>query len=227
MSDTKDKQSSALNQTNTAQYIPDRPPEAGADDQAAQSALKEYVYRVSAFEFFYSQILTGVAIIVAIGIAVAVLYSVIIGAAVTVSAALFYKFTVDDKLKKLLGLKYKIAVGGLSITYCRPVYKGEIRIPKRLMWYDVIGIEAGALQKSKKHVPSRIFLPRTLTSISPDALEGCNTLKEIYFEGSEAQWQSVKGADKLEGYSLVFDAKYPAVRKKKKKSAPKKSVKTK
>ena len=198
--------------------------EAPEQRKPAKKPHREYGARMLAFEAFYTQILAGVAAIIVVGIAVAVMFNVIVGASVAVSAAFFYKYTVDDRLKKSLGLSYKTAVGGLRLTCCKAVYGGVMWIPSRLLWHDVISIEASALRPTEKYTLTRIFLPRTLREISPDAFALCDTLKEIYFEGSEAEWRAIDGTDKLEGYSLLFDVKYPPIPKKKKVAPPKKDT---
>ncbi len=218
MSNTEDKKEILDNSAETARSAQGEQPTEAQPQKPAKKPHREYGARMRAFEGFYVQILACVAAIIAIAVAAAVMYNVIVGVIVSVCAAFFYKYMVNDKLKRSLGIGYKTVVGGLELTYCKAVYGGVIWIPARLIWHDVISIGANALKSSDKHTLTRIFLPRTLTSISPDAFCGCDTLREIYFEGTEAEWQAIEGSDKLEGYFMLFEVKYPPVPKKKKKT---------
>lgn len=190
-----------------------------AGTRTLKSPGKEYTSRILTFEFFYSQVLIGVSVVIVAAIVVALLLSVLIGAIIAVAAVIFYRYAIDLKLKKLLGLGYKLCAGGLSISSYSTVWEDAVWIPSRLMWQDIISIEADAFIRSKKHALNRVFLPRTLTSISPDAFGGCKTLKEINFEGTKEEWQAIEGTDALEGYSLNFNVKYPPIHEKEKNKA--------
>lgn len=216
MSNTEDKKEILDNGAN--KVTQSSQPQEAQSQAPAKKPHKEYGARMQAFSAFYVQILVCVTAIIAIAIAAAVMYNVLVGIVVSISAVFFYKYMVNDKLKRSLGIGYKTVVGGLELTYCKAVYGGVIWIPARLIWHDVISIGTGALKSSEKYTLTRIFLPRTLGSISPDAFSGCDTLREIYFEGTEAEWQAIEGTDKLEGYSMLFEVKYPPVPKKKKKA---------
>ncbi len=182
---------------------------------------KEYAARMAKFRDYYIQLLWGVGAAAALGIALAVLYNVIVGACVAVLAAVIYSVFTYDEMLKSLGIGYKSVEGGIRVTSCRARYGEVLWIPASIIWFDIIEIGERAFESDKNSELTKVFLPKTLKKIGSDIFLGCENISEIYFEGTEQMWAEIEKDTDFTQYKIIFEAKYPPVPKKKKKSPSK------
>lgn len=202
---------------------------AEADSSPAAEALppdEEYIKRTLAFRKYYNHLLYITGAIEAVAIALGVLWNVLVGASLAVLGAVIYFVYAADESYKMLGVKYSSGVGGITLTKCRAVYGDTLIIPPSLIGLDTISIGDKAFGMSDKNKDLRIiYLPATLKTVGENIFENCDSLAELYFEGSEEKWKSIDSRTDLSAYKLFFDAKYPELPKKEKKSKKKKSKK--
>ena len=53
---------------------------------------------------------------------------------------------------------------------------------------------------------TKIFIPATVTQIGENAFNGCTALKDVYYEGTEDQWNSLQNKIMTSGNSLLLNA---------------------
>ncbi|MBQ7384242.1 MAG: hypothetical protein IJV72_05570 [Clostridia bacterium] len=200
------------NQTENAKSAPALPPH------------KEYARRMLKFQSYYMNLLGCVGAAAALGIVIAVAYNVIIGACLAILCAIIYSVFTYDEMLKGLGIGYKSVEGGIKVTAVRARYGEVIWIPSSLIWFDIVAIGDRAFESDKNSELKKVFLPKTLKSIGSDIFFGCESICEIYFEGTEQEWEQIEKETDLTPYKVIFEAKYPPIPKKKKKSAPKKEA---
>ena len=200
------------------------PPEESAtppkSERPAVPPHKEYAKRMLNFSDFYIGFIVIVGIIMAAAICVAVLYNVAFGVAIAAFGVFFYTSFLSENLSKTLGFRYVSLAGGIRLTMCRARYGEVMWVPDRLMWFDVIAIGDGAFKSEKNAELKKVFLPRTLTEIGKDVFEGCDSLEDIYYQGSEEDFAKISCGTDLSAYRIIFDAKYPPLLKRKKKKNP-------
>lgn len=188
-------------------------------DRPAVPPHKEYAKRMLNFSEFYVGFIVIVGIVMAIAVAIAVLYSVMIGVALALFGAFFYTTLLSDNMSKMLGFRYVSLAGGIRITMCRARYGEVMWMPDRLMGFDVIEIGDGAFKSPKNAELKKVFLPKTLKTIGKDIFEGCEAIEDIYYQGSEEEFSRIACETDLSCYRIIFDAKYPPLAKKKKKTS--------
>ncbi len=177
---------------------------------------KEYSKRMAQFGAFYIQLLCCIGGIIAVGVALAIVYSVVLGASIAVAGALLYAYLTSDEMYKKLGIRYTSGAGGITVTLGLARYGDVLWIPSRLIFFDVIRIGDRAFCSKKNEELSRVFLPKTLKSIGKDIFEGCPSMTDIFFEGTQDMWEEIEKSTDLSGYRIIFEAKYPPAAKKKK-----------
>lgn len=196
--------------------------ESAPEQQSARPANpphKEYAKRMLSFSGFYIGFIVIVGVIMALAVAVAVLYNVMLGVAIAAFGVFFYTSFLSENLSKTLGFRYVSLAGGIRLTMCRMRYGEVMWVPESLMWFDVIAIGDGAFASPKNAELKKVFLPKTLTEIGKDVFSGCDALEDIYYQGSEEEFAKISSETDLSAYRIIFDAKYPPLPKKKKKSA--------
>jgi hypothetical protein len=179
---------------------------------------KEYAKRMIDFGNFYIGFLALIVAAMAAAVAVAILYNVMLGVSMAIFGVIIYAAMVPDNMSKNLGVRYESIVGGIKLTSCRPRYGEVMWVPDRLMWFDVIAIGDKAFSSKKNAELKKVFLPNTLKEIGEDVFSGCSALEDIYYQGSEDEWSKISSATDMSGYRLIFNAKYPPLPKKRKKT---------
>lgn len=181
---------------------------------------KEYARRMAFFKMMYLQTIVCTATLAILGIALGVRYNVLVGLAIVLCVAFVYNRLTADDLNKRLGMRCKIVVGGLSITRCRAIYGDVLWVPSVLMWNNVEDIGNRAFSCEENATLTRVFLPSSLKTIGADVFAGCDSLRDIYFEGSREAWEKISSKTDMSAYKITFEAKYPPIPKKKKKKQP-------
>lgn len=186
---------------------------------------EEYIKRALAFREYYRKLLCVVGAIEAAAITLGVLWNVLVGVSVAVLGAVIYTVYASNESYKKLGVRYSSGVGGIALTKCRAVYGDTLIIPPSLIGLDVISIGDHALCVSDKNKDLIIiYLPATLKAVGENIFESCDSLAEIYFEGSEEEWAKIDSRTDLSAYKIIFDAQYPELPKKEKKTKKKKGT---
>ena len=183
---------------------------------------KEYAKRMLSFNEKYIMTLSAAGVAIAAGIALSVFVDFFIGvAAVALGVVIYIKFVSSD-LYSLLGFEYKTYTEGLCLTLCRARYGDVLWVPAKLIYFDVTRIGDKAFSNKHNAELRCVFLPKSLKSIGKDVFEDCLALEDIFFEGSEAEWEEIDKETDFSSLHLTFDAKYPPVKKKGKEKKAKK-----
>lgn len=208
-----------LQENNTAENNPE---ELKIEEMPKLPPHKAYIKRLSAFNGFYLRLIIAIGVMLVAAIAVALLFSIVLGAAIVIAAVLLYRFFSQDELNKQLGLKFTSIVGGIRITSCAPRYGDVIWIPRTLAYFEVTELCDGAIKSSSSAELRCLFLPKSLRRIDPKAFSECESLSEIRFEGSREEWEGIEKPEELSGITLFFDAVYPPMSSKKSRKKSKK-----
>lgn len=184
-------------------------------NEATLPPHKRYIQRMIKFKIYYSQLLLIIGSIIAVSVFIAVLHNLILGASGAILAAILYRAWAVSQMYRDIGLKYSSIVGGIRITACTARYGEIMWIPASLIFFDVIELGDRAFAKRKNEELTKLFLPKTLKYIGEDVFDGCDSLKDIFFEGSEEEWNKIEKNTDFSSYNVIFDAKYPPISKKK------------
>ena len=96
----------------------------------------------------------------------------------------YWAFTSCDALEQVvIGSEGMRQLDNYAFQYCRGLLRVVISAPVERLGYDVL--EGCASMKA-------LYLPESVTLIDQYALRGCDALTDIYYAGSEAQWQAVQ-----------------------------------
>ncbi len=152
--------------------------------------------------YLFTVILTAVLIV--IGIAVAVLYRVSIGLCIGIASVLVYMGLTKNILYKTLGIYYRSGSGALTVTELYGKGRTEVFVPEKLLWMPVREIDSLAFKHESSASIQTLHLPCSLSVIGKDILEGCDSLCTVYFEGSEAEFAEIESATDFSAYTLVF-----------------------
>jgi hypothetical protein len=186
-----------------------------------------YVKAYTRADRFYRQLVAVICVACAIGIGIAVMLDVIVGACIAICAAMLYSYFSSDDIYKRLGLRFTHVRGRIHITRAVAKYGDTLVIPSRLVFADVTAIDDGAFVSPKNEELVRVFIPKSIAHIGQDAFGEHTSHVEILFEGSAEEWGRVDGAQQLSAMPIAFDFTAPTLpEKKKKKKKSKKSRKT-
>ena len=212
-----------ITQENTEVEINSEKPE--EKEKPALPPHKEYAKRMLNFNEKYIMTLCAAGVAIAAGLALIMYYKFIAGAAVAALGVIIYTKFVDLDLYNQLGFEYKTYTEGLKLTLCRARYGDVLWIPSKLFYFDVTRIEDKAFSNKYNEELRCVFLPKSLRSIGKDVFDDCPALTDIFFEGSEAEWERIEKETDLSSFSITFDAKYPPVKKNNKAKAKAKKKK--
>lgn len=187
-------------------------------EQAKEYTQESFLEALKQTETAYLAIVIISAVLVAAGIAVAVIVKVSYGLIFAMAAVLFYILAVKFMLRAKLGVSYTSVSGALYITKCDGKDRVETWIPRRLLWLDVRSVEDRAFGEEFCKSLQTVHLPSTLTHIGKDIFAGCPMLSRICFEGTKEQWESIDSETDTSGFEIEFceEIAYPdkkAVRK--------------
>ena len=202
-------------QEKNAEPVKTATPQPSASIENTLPPHKRYIQRMQKFQKYYMQLIMIVGGIIAVSVVIAVVFNLLLGASIAVFAAILYASWTTSEMYRDIGLKYKSIVGGIKITACKARYGEIMWIPASLIHFDVIEIADNAFLGRSNEELTKLFLPKTLTYIGKDVFCGCESLKEIFFEGSKQDWEKIEKDTDMSCYKIIFDAKYPPMPKKK------------
>ena len=126
-----------------------------------------------------------------------------------------------------MGYDYKVSFNGASIVECDKRIVGDVEIPASINSYNVktIGkrafssnkkitsikipntvesIEEGAFSHCESH--NSIYLPSSIKTIKKDVLYDCTALINIFFDGSQEDWDNIDIQDgSINGFNICFE----------------------
>ena len=190
-------------------------PQAALPNEDTIPPHKKYIRRMKKFQKYYIQLLMIVCAIIAVSVVIAVVYNLLLGVSIAIFAAILYNSWAVSEMYKEIGIKYKSITGGIKITACKQRYGEIMWIPASLIHFDVIEIDDRAFAEKNNENLVKIFLPKTLKYIGENVFVSCDSLKEIFFEGNEEEWNQIEKKTDLSSYKIIFDAKYPPMPRKK------------
>ena len=170
-----------------------------------------YLSRLNKFRIFYLLLVILSAAGLGAAIVVAVMLDLFYGALLAIVSVLAYVRFTQSELDDKLGLYRKTEAGALFITRARARYGDELYIPSRLLWYDVEGISDGAFfsPKAKNASLKAVYIPKSIKYIGKDVFASCASLEEIFFEGTEDEWNKIVKESSFDGLKINFEADYP------------------
>ena len=168
-----------------------------------------------------------IAAAIAIGaIICAVHYQVLPGLLLMILAIVTYLAIVINLLYSKLGIAYRALHGGMTVTALYGKNREVVYIPDKLLMLTVTEIGTRAFTHESSKSIKEIHLPKTLLRIGTSAFAQLPALTDVYYEGSEEEWQRISRLAPLENVTVHFGEPIPRLEKpkKEKKSKNKKSA---
>ena len=177
-------------------------------EQVNDTAKDCFKCRQKIFSEFYLHLVVGVGLILAAAIWLGVKVHVLAGVGLAIIAVCVYCISVEDRMRKVLGLAYTSILGGVCLTVVDPRCqtkwdRGTRRIPCRVMWLDVIAIGGRTGKQKADAEVTAIHIPSSVKRIEKNAFEGMTALATVVFEGSAEQWDKVEKLADLSGLQVT------------------------
>ena len=160
---------------------------------------------------------------IAVGaIVCSIYYRVSLGALLLVLSAVTYLAIVINLLYSTLGIAYKAYHGGMTVTALYGKDREIVYIPDKLILLTVTEIGARAFTHESSKSIKEIHLPKTLLRIGASAFAKLPALTDVYYEGSQEEWEKISELAPLENVTLHFNEPIPRIEKPKKEKRNKK-----
>ena len=161
------------------------------------------------------------AIVIAAAIAIgaiicAVHYQVLLGLLLMILAIVTYLAIVINLLYSKLGIAYRALHGGMTVTALYGKNREVVYIPDKLLMLTVTEIGTRAFTHESSKSIKEIHLPKTLLRIGTSAFAQLPALTDVYYEGSEEEWQKLSRLAPLENVTVHFGEPIPRLEKPKK-----------
>ncbi len=192
-------------------------------DESQMTSEEIYLSRLKGFQSYYLQLVIFAAAAIGVGIAVAVISSVLLGAALVLLSASVYVYFSKDEARKQLGIGFSNTDGHIVIKRLTATYGDCAVVPSRLIWADVTHIGDGALSSKKNSGLSRIYLPRSIERIGKDVFGDNSQPLTVLYEGTAEEWGEVECLTDLSACEILFECEQPTLPKKQKKVKAKES----
>lgn len=173
---------------------------------------------LSALKFLQKGYLWALGIAAAImigGIICAVHYRVSFGALIMVLAVVTYLAIVINLLYIKLGIAYRSFHGGMTITALYGKHREIIYIPDKVIMLTVSEIGNRAFTHNSSKSIREIHLPKTIQKIGKSAFASLPALTDVYFEGTEEEWERISRFAPLENVTMHFEQSIPRIEKQK------------
>ena len=181
---------------------------------ASAESFKDTITVVS--KLYLATIIATFAIAIG-GIVCAVIYRVSLGFLIVLLSIIAYAAATINILYIKLGISYRMFHGCITITDLYGKNREIIYIPSKIFFCTVTEIGNRAfIHESSKNI-HEIHLPKTLMRIGSDAFGKLPELTDVYYEGSEEEWQTLSRLAPLdEKVTVHFEAVLPMPEKKNK-----------
>lgn len=165
------------------------------------------------------------ALILSGAITCAVLYRVSLGLLLIILAVVTYVAIVTNLLYKNLGIAYRALHGCLTVKALYGKGREVVYIPKRVIFLTVTEIGMRAFTHESSKSIREIHLPNTLLRIGASAFARLPALTDVYYEGSEEEWNAISALAPLENVTMHFGEPIPELKNPKKEKKTKKKEK--
>ena len=178
------------------------------EEQVTLTAKDCFKCRQRIFSEFYIHLVVGVGLFLAAAIWLGVKVHVLAGLGLAIIAVCVYCISVEDRMRKVLGLAYTSILGGVRLAVvdpqCQTKWDRSIRrIPCRVMWLDVIAIGGRTGRQKADGEVTVVYIPSSVKRIEKNAFEGMTALATLVFEGSAEQWDKVEKLADLSGLQVT------------------------
>ena len=85
--------------------------------------------------------------------------------------------------------------------------KAAAKIPSTICGYSVTGIGAGAFADCD--LIASLTIPKSVTYIGAGAFDGCTALTDVYYPGTQAEWNAITGEEALADKTIHFGQEDP------------------
>ena len=145
------------------------------------------------------------------------------GLLIMVFAIVTYLAIVINLLYSKLGIAYKSYHGGMTVTALYGKGREVIYIPDQVIMLTITEIGAKAFTHESSKSIREIHLPKTILKIGKSAFASLPALTDVYYEGTEAEWQEISSLAPLENVTLHFESPIPKLEKPKREKKAKKA----
>ena len=153
----------------------------------------------------------------------AVHYRVSIGVLLLIFGVAVYLAIIINMLYKKLGIAYRSFRGGMTVTALYGKGREVVYIPDKLIMLTVVEIGARAFTHESSKSIREIHLPKTLLKIGPSAFANLPELTDVYYEGTEEEWNEISRQAPLENVTMHFGEPIPRLKSPKKDKEKKKT----
>ena len=115
------------------------------------------------------------------------------------------------------GMEFKAYHGCLTVTGLYGKNREVVYIPDKLIMLTVTEIGNRAFTHESSKSIREIYIPKSILRIGTSAFAKLPALTDLYYEGSEEEWEAIEKHTELSGCTVVFNAAFPRLPKKVKK----------
>ena len=130
-----------------------------------------------------------------------------------VLAIVAYLAIVINLLYAKLGIAYRSFHGGMTVTAVYGKNREIVYIPDKVIMLTVIEIGNRAFTHNSSKSIREIHLPKTIKKIGKSAFAALPALTDVYFEGSEEEWNRISRFAPLENVTMHFGEPIPRIEK--------------
>ncbi|MBE6534950.1 MAG: hypothetical protein E7678_08335 [Ruminococcaceae bacterium] len=151
-----------------------------------------------------------------------VCYLVSFGILLIILAVVTYLAIVINLLYSKLGIAYRALHGGMTVTALYGKGREVVYIPEKVIMLTVTEIGTRAFTHESSKSIREIHLPKTLLRIGTSAFAQLPALTDVYYEGTQKQWEEISRLAPLENVTMHFEEPIPKIEKPKKAKKKKK-----
>ena len=184
----------------------------GVTDDYGLPSADRYLSRLKSVNDYYIALIVFIGVAIAISVVIAIVSNVLLGAGLCVLSAVIYHLCAAVEAKKQIGLSYSHIAGRIHIKTAVETYGDELIIPKRLELADVTHICDGAFDTDENSELAAVYLPDSIEYVGKNIFGDREEFPRILFEGSCEAWDKIEKHTEL--YDVSFSVPYPSLPKK-------------
>lgn len=162
--------------------------------------------------------------LMAASVATALFYRVYLGLLILALAVIVYLAIAKNLTYSKLGISFRTLHGCLTVTNLYGKNRQTVYIPKKLMIFTVTEIGARAFTHESSKSIRNIYIPKSVIRIGSSAFARLHSLTDIYYEGSEEEWEILSRLAPLEDVTVHFGCDMPRLKTAKEKKAEKSEI---
>ncbi len=173
------------------------------------SSTDRFIARYKKYSDYYVLLLSIVGVSVVTALVIALFENVLWGIALAIFSCVVYVLCSKSEAIKQLGISTSHENGRVTVNKAVACYGEEFVIPRKFEFATVSKIADRAFDSEKNDGVRVIYLPVSITYIGESIFGEEDSLPEIHFEGTEAQWRNIEIHTGLSDAVIFFNVPYP------------------